>query len=293
MDLRLVDEPRRELRDGAVAELAFAQRVGRGLAFGDVYRHADHARELAGGGVGDGPVARFDPAQLAVGAPDLRLEFHRFARRIAVRARQALLLPVVADEKALPAAPPVFFFAAAVHALRTECPLELVPALRIHHVFVHRALRQIRDGAIARVVQREDALVRLAAVDVARVRDDAADGGIREPVHRDALEPAPGAVAVTEAVLEAVEFRLRLCCMQQDAEALAHRLDVVRMQELRGIAPDEVLHAVAEIAHHGLVGVRERALRVLHRDDLERVFGERTQARIRDGGDVCLDGDVR
>ena len=81
IDGGLVDESRGELRDGAIAELAFAQRVGGLLAFGDVDGDAHQARELAGRRIGDRPVLHFDPAQHAVGAPDLHGELDGFAAR--------------------------------------------------------------------------------------------------------------------------------------------------------------------------------------------------------------------
>ena len=89
---------------------------------------------------------------------------------------------------------------------------------------MHRAFGQVRDGAIARVIQQQVAFIRLAAIDVARMRDDAEHRGIGERVHGDALEPAPAAVPVPEAVFESIEFGLvRRLRREDDAEALAHR----------------------------------------------------------------------
>ena len=210
VDRGLVDEARRELGHRAIAEFAFAQRVGRLFAFGDVDRDADQAREPAGGRIGDRAILHLDPAQLAIRATDLRRELHGLAAQITLGAPETLFAQVVTLDKAQPAAAPVFLFAAAVDAFGAEAPFELVHTARIHEVFVHRAFRQIGDGAIARVVQRQAAFVGLAAVDVARVRDDAAHRRIGERVDRDALEPAPAAIAMTEAVFEAIQFRLRV-----------------------------------------------------------------------------------
>ena len=101
---------------------------------------------------------------------------------------------------------------------------------------MHRAFGQIGDRAIARVIQRQDALVGLAAIDVARVGDDAEHRGIVERVDRDALEPAPAAVAMAEAVFEAIELGLGARDWRAAAKSFAHRLRIVRVQELGGIA---------------------------------------------------------
>ena len=125
-----------------------------------------------------------------------------------MRAREARGLPALAHMKALPAATPVFLFAAAVDALGPQRPFQFVRALRIHDVLVNRAVRQVRYGAIAGVIQGQAVFVGLAAGDVARVRDDSEHRGIGERVDRDTLEPAPAAVPMTEAVFEAIALGL-------------------------------------------------------------------------------------
>ena len=87
------------------------------------------------------------------------------------------------------------------------------------------------------MVEGQTAFIGLAAVDVARVRDDAAHCGIGERIDRHALEPAPGPVAMAKAIFEAIQFRLRVTRAQEPAKSLVHCVDIVGMQELRGLAP--------------------------------------------------------
>ena len=85
-------------------------------------------------------------------------------------------------------------------------------------------------------LQREDAFVGLAAIDVARMRDDAEHRGVVERVDGHALEPEPAAIAMAKAVFETIELGLGVAIGEQAAKALAHRLDIVRVQELGGVA---------------------------------------------------------
>jgi hypothetical protein len=69
------------------------------------------------------------------------------------------------------------------------------------------------------------------------VRDDAEHRGILERVHGDTLEPAPAAIAVPEAVFEAIELGL-VCRRGEDVpEALAHLRRIFGVQEVHGVLP--------------------------------------------------------
>ena len=68
------------------------------------------------------------------------------------------------------------------------------------------------------------------------MRDDAEHRGIVERVDRHAFEPEPAAIAMAEAVLETIELGLGSAIGEQAAKTLAHRLRIVRVQELPGIA---------------------------------------------------------
>src|SRR4029453_2883788 len=131
---------------------------------------------------------------------DLDRELDGLTTRVAFGARLALLAPVFAFDKTLPAASAILLVRTTVGAVRAQRPFEFVHALRVHEVLVHGAFGEIRDGAITRVIQGEDALIRLATIDVARVRDDPEHRGIVERVDGDALEPDPAAVPMPEPV---------------------------------------------------------------------------------------------
>jgi len=236
IDRGFVDEAGGQFGHGAIAELAFAQRIAGLLALGDVHRHAHQPRELAGGWLGDGAVLHFHPADLAVRPADLHQELDGLAGEITLRARDARFFPAFAHMETLPAEAPVLLLVAAVDALGAMHPLELVDSRGVHDVLVHRARGQIGDRAVARVVQQQDAFVCLAPGDVARMRDDAHHGGIAERIDRDALQPAPAAVAMTEAVLEAVQVLRRDLRGHDCAESFAHRVGVIRVQEFGGVA---------------------------------------------------------
>src|SRR6185503_17936715 len=164
-------------------------------------------------------VLHLDPAELAVATANGDGELDGFARHVTPHAIAARLLPALAHVKALPPPPPVFIVTAAVHAFGADGPHQLVEPGLVQRVFVNRAAGLLGDRAITRVVQRQLVLVRLAAVDVARVGDDAEHGRVGEGIDRDAFQPQPAAVAVPEAILEAVELRLAVRSREKPAEA--------------------------------------------------------------------------
>ena len=107
---------------------------------------------------------------------------------------------------------------------------------RIQRVFVHGAFGQIGHGAITRVIEQQAAFVGFAAIDVARMRDDAAHRRVRQRVDRHALKPQPAAVLVAEAVFKTIELRLRIAGREQADKPLMQRPPVVGMHEVDGIA---------------------------------------------------------
>ncbi len=236
VDRRFVNEAGGQLGHGAIAEFALSQRIGCLLAFGDVHHHAHQARELAGRRIRDGAILDLHPAELAVGPANFHDEFHGLAGEVTLHARDAGFFPSFADVEALPASAPEFFFAAAIDTLGAQRPFELVDAAGVHCVLVHGAGRQIGNRAVARVIQQQDAFVGLAPGDVARMCNDAHHGRIAERVDRDAFQPAPAAITVAEAVLEAVQILGRDLRGEHGAKSLAHGIGIVGVQELGGIA---------------------------------------------------------
>ncbi len=288
VDRGFIDEARGEFGHGAIAEFALSQRVRGLFAFGDVDSDAHETCELAGGRIGDRAILHFDPAQCAVDAADPRGEFHGFAAQVAFGALETLLAKFVTLDKAHPATASVFLLAAAIDAFDAKAPFELVRTSRIHEVFVHRPFGQIGDGAIARVIQRQAAFIGFAAADVAGVRDDAAHRGIGERIDRHALEPAPGPVTMAKAIFEAIQFRQAVARALKPTKSFEHRVGIVGVKELGGVAPDQFADRITEITHHGFIRVGECTVGGLHRDDFERVFGERTQPRIGPVGELGL-----
>jgi hypothetical protein len=101
-----------------------------------------------------------DPAQRGITAADLRSEFHRLAAQVALGPNDTLLTRFITDQEALPAKTAVFLLTTPVDPLCAERPLQFVVALRIHQIFVHRTLGQVRDRAISTVVHRKMAIAR-------------------------------------------------------------------------------------------------------------------------------------
>src|SRR6187549_415143 len=246
IDRGFIDKARGEFSHRAIAEFALSQRVRGLFAFGDVDRDAHETCELAGGWVGDRAILHFEPAQRAVDAADPRGEFHGFAAQVTFGAPETLFAKFVTLDKAHPAAATVFLLAAAINSFDAKAPFELVRTPRIHEVFVHRPFGQIGHGAITRVVERQAALIGLAAADVARVRDDAAHRGIGERIDRHALEPAPAPVAMAKAIFEAIQFRLPVTRAQEPTKSFAHRVGIVGVKELRGVAPYQFADRITE-----------------------------------------------
>ena len=173
--------------------------------------------------------------EVSIDPANRRREFHGLTCQITLRTLAAGFFPANARVKALPAAPAIFVIAATVDAFGSEYPLELVRTLGIHDEFVNGAAGEFGNRAIAGMVERQIVFIGLASADVARVRDDAEHRRIRECIDSHAFEPAPAAVAMTEAVLEAVQVGLRLAGREKSPEPLAHGVDIVGMEEFGGV----------------------------------------------------------
>jgi hypothetical protein len=123
-------------------------------------------------------------------------------------------------------------------------------------------------------------LEHLAAADVARVDDaDAAAGAVGlEPAHR--LERPPLPVDVAQPVLDRRGCRVVLAAF---VECEAHPRNVVGVDELEQVPPDQILWPVTEVLLGRRALVDDGAELVDDRDDVERAFGERPVEAVMPG----------
>ena len=275
-----VDPVGRVLHEGAAALLRPPQRLLEAAALGDVVRHPDHARHLAvrlpDRGV---PDVEYHPVDLDHRGE--RVPGERAAHvRLGLRHVGVQLGDRPPDELGRP------------HTERVE-PLPFDH--REHGVAVQREQHQRRTGdhgTQPRLVLPQRALLTPPLGDVARVHDQLGGARVGQAGLADGLEQPPRAVVRPEPELRGLGTPGTVDGARQ---RLRDGGDVVRVDEVEGIALQQVAGLVAEHALDRRAGVAEHAVFPNDRHDVRRVLDEgaevllalaqrRFSARAIDGG---------